>query len=113
MAALIAFLWGTALNRYHPFDFSKEAIPTGIVYAIGSIYVIQVLARTRRPLRNYLLLALGSVTLFYLVCWDAVFDNSDGRYSLTIALLIWASITAGAVVLLTYYERTNRSDQNS
>ena len=104
--AALAFLAATALNEFHPFRFSPSDLIAGAVYALFAVAIMQVAARTRRPLQSYLMCAIGAAFLFWLTCWTPIFENSAGRYSPTIALMMWGGITLGVLVWVIYWEKT-------
>jgi len=110
--AAFVFLGATAFNKFHPFRFSQSDLIAGGVYALFAVSLVQVAARTRRPLQSYLLCAIVTAALFWLTCWSAVFDNTDGRYSAAIALTIWGGITLGLFIWVAYWEKTEPRNVN-
>ena len=104
MAALV-FLGQTAFNLYRPLDFSFGAVIAGLFCAVGSVSVIQIVARVARPWRDYALFGIASAALFCLTCVDPIFDNSAKHYSIAIALAIWGGISGLTLAGLVAFER--------
>lgn len=97
LAATVLFL----LNFLrHGIDFFSIAL-TMIVVALG-FAVDRVEQNTRRPLRNFLRVALASFALALVLIVMPVMMGAG----LWIGLILWTALSGAALVWCVYYERT-------
>lgn len=107
--AIGVFLLALLTNRYHPMRFSGRDVGNSAVLAAFAVAFLQIHGRTKRPLRSVLYGCLASVGLFWLVCWDALIDQS-GLYDVRLALAFWLGVTVIGIGGIVGIERTYRID---
>lgn len=97
LAATVLFL----LNFFRQgVDFFSIAL-TAIIVALG-LAVEHVETQTRRPLKNFLRVALASFALGLVLILMPVMMGAG----LWIGLILWTALSGGALVWCIYYERT-------
>jgi hypothetical protein len=104
--AAVALLSAVFLDRYHPLEPTWGRFLDGVILAALVIFVLQVRARAKRSVRSYLYCLAGSVVLFRVLCWDAIFAN-PGSYNPKIALALWAGMTVIGLGGLLGFERAD------
>ena len=97
LAATVLFLLNFFRRGIDLFSVALTAIIVALSFAIE-----QVETRTRRPLRNFLRVALASFALALVLILMPVMMGAG----LWIGLILWAALSGGALVWCVYYERT-------